>query len=240
MLSYLSNSTRPEIAYAVHQCARFSDNPKSIHEKAVIQIVKYCITHKHDGIVFNPERSKGIECFADADFAGNWHKTECDDRGVVMSRTGIYITLAGCPIFWKSKLQTEIALSTTEAEYIALSTAMREIIPMKRILQDIFENMGFDLFKSSLKCTIFEDNNGCIELAKSPKMRPRTKHIALKYHFFRDHIITESNPEGEVNIVKVDTSSQVADILTKSFAKPAFERLKNLMGIQTAENTEQL
>ena len=194
------------------------------------------MTHKHDGILFNPDAKKGIECFVDADFAGNWHKAECDDRGACMSRTGIYITLAGCPILWKSKLQTEIALSTTEAEYIALSTAMRDIIPMKRVLKDICENMGFDKFDSSLKCTVFEDNNGCIELAKSPKMRPRTKHIALKYHFFRDQIITETNPEGEVTILKVDTLFQVADILTKSFARPAFQRLKNLMGIQTANN----
>ena len=116
MLTYLSNSTRPEIAYAIHQSARFSTDPKAMHEKAVIQLVKYCKTYKHDGIIFKPDLANGLECYVDADFAGNWYQADSNDRGTVMSRTGIYITLAGCPILWDSRLQTEIALSTIKAE----------------------------------------------------------------------------------------------------------------------------
>ena len=105
---------------------------------------------------------------------------------------------------------------------------------MHRLLKEICASMDFKSFPCSLNCTVFEDNNGCIELAKLPKMRPRTKHIAIKYHFFRDHVITDSNKTGFVNIIKVDTKFQLADLLTKAFAKPAFERLKELIGVAKA------
>ena len=96
--------------------------------------------------------------------------------------------LAGCPIVWASRLQTEIALSTTEAEYISLSVAMRELIPFVNLIQELAHWMGFPEMKPDIKCTVFEDNNRAIELARAPKMRPRTKRIGLKYYFFRNMV----------------------------------------------------
>jgi hypothetical protein len=87
------------------------------------------------GLTFKPDHTRGLECFVDAYFSGNWTAVDSNDPENVLSRTGYIIYYAGCPIHWVSKLQTEIALSTTEAEYIALSQSMRDVIPMMNILE---------------------------------------------------------------------------------------------------------
>ena len=95
-----------------------------------------------DGLIYDPDESKGMEIFVDADFAGGFDKANAEDPELVYSRTGFIIKYAGCPIIWKSKLQTEIALSTTEAEYIALSTSICEKIPIMCLLKEISEVMN--------------------------------------------------------------------------------------------------
>ena len=116
MLNYLQASTRPDIAMAVHQCARFSADPKITHERAVMRIGKYLLGTKERGIKFTPDTSKGVECHVDADFAGSWDKADFGNPENVLSRTGYIISIYGCPVTWTSKLQTEIALLTAEAE----------------------------------------------------------------------------------------------------------------------------
>ena len=138
LIYYLSRNTRPDIEYAVHQCARFQFNPKKkIQENAAaVKRIggRYLLGTKDKGIIFIPDLSSKSElnCYVDADFAGNYTRDTGDDPNNVRSRTGcIMIKFAGCPIHWFSRLQTEISLSTTEAEYIALvSTACRELLPM--------------------------------------------------------------------------------------------------------------
>ena len=133
---------------------------------------------------------------------------------------------AGCPIHWLSRLQTEIELSTTEAEYIALSTAAREVFPLQDILNDIRRHFKLDQIKSTIKSRIFEDNMGAQQIATSPKMTPRTKHIAIKYHHFRSFV-----QNGTVTIHSIDTKEQLADILTKPLVESSFCYLRrNLMG----------
>ena len=139
MLNYLTATTRPDLAMAVHQAARFCINPMLSHERAINRIGKYLIGTASKGIIFKPDPTKGLECFVDADFAGGWNKADAIDAGTVMSRTGYVLTYAGCPLTWCSKLQSEIALSTTEAEYIALSQALREVIPLITLLNEINE-----------------------------------------------------------------------------------------------------
>jgi hypothetical protein len=119
----------------------------------------------------------------------------------VKSPTGYVMTLGGCPILWNSKLQTEIALSTTgEAEYIALSQAMRELIPLRRLLLEVFVAMKLSgMTGSVVKSIVFEDNNRAIATATAVKMTPRTKHIAVKYHFFKSHV----NEENQIYSPKV-------------------------------------
>ena len=127
-------------------------------------------------------------------------------QGAVLSRTGFVISYAGCPIFWHSKLQTEIVLSTTEAEYIALSQAMRDVLPFLNLMKEIREVVPLQQNDPKLFCKVWEDNRSCIKVAESPKFTPRTKHIALKYHHFRQFV---SN--GTVVIKPIDTKEQTAD-----------------------------
>jgi hypothetical protein len=127
---------------------------------------------------------KGIEVFVDADFSGGWDPGDALNADNFYSRTSYVICYAGCLIFWQSKLQTEISLSTAEAEYVALSQALRETIPMTNLMREM--NVIFPLYlpqpKSALK--VREDNKSCIAMTNNSKFTPRTKHIAIKYHPF--------------------------------------------------------
>ncbi len=124
---------------AVHQCARFNNSLKLSHERAVKIIVRYLLGTKDKGIVFKPDTSRGLECYVDADFAGGWKDGDHSCPESVLSRTGFVIMFAGCPITWSSRLQTEIALSTTESEYIVLSTAIRDVIPFLNLMKEILD-----------------------------------------------------------------------------------------------------
>ena len=209
-LLYLEKSTRPDLAYAVHQCARFAANPRQDHAKAVKWIGRYLLHTRDKGMILHPT-VQSFDCYVDADFSGNWNPKEWDDPKNARSRSGYVIMYAGCPIVWASKLQTEIALSTTEAEYVALSTALRECIPLMQLVKELKAN-GFDFqaTKPQVHCKVFEDNSGAIVMATEHKMRPRTKHLNIKYHHFRDYVTRK-----EITIHAIDTANQVANILTK-------------------------
>ena len=143
---------------------------------------------------------------------------------------------AGCPKAWVSKLQTEVALSTTEAKYIALSQAMRDLIPLLGLLEELSPVLKLSTDKPDVHwrtcgygngqfvADLFEDNRGAYELAKAPKMRPRTKHIAIKYHHFRDHVSNNT-----IRIDPIGTKDQVADIFTKGLARDQFQFLRKLL-----------
>ena len=149
------------------------------------------------------------------------------DPVCVKSRTGYVLMLGGCPLTWASRLQSEIALSTTEAEYIALSTAMRDLLPTRALLKEVGKNLQLSYCnKSTILSRVWEDNNGAIRLAEATsKITFRTKHIAVKYHFFREHL------RDEIQVKKVDTTNQLADIFTKGSAAYQFHKLTSrLMG----------
>jgi hypothetical protein len=106
-LNFLEKSTRPEIAYAVHQCARFANNPRESHANAVKHLCRYLLGTKDEGIILHPDSSKLFEVHVDCDFAGNWVKEDAmNDLSTGKSRTGYVISYQGCPITWASKLQT--------------------------------------------------------------------------------------------------------------------------------------
>ena len=224
-MGYLEKSTCPEIANAVHQCARYSADPKVTHTEAVIHIARYLAGTRDKGIIMIPNGSS-FEVYADADFCGLWDKeTAIDDASTAKSRTGYIIKYANCPIVWSSKLQTETALSTTEDEYISLSSALRECIPLITLLAEINDNTTITTNNLPvMRCTAFEDNAGALELAKLPKMRPRTKHINVKYHHFRKWV-----SKGLIQVMQVPTEEQQANILTKNLPGPLFEKLRKLI-----------
>jgi len=143
----------------------------------------------------------------------------------LFSRTGFVIKYANCPIYWKSKLQTELALSTAEAEYIALSMALREVIPLMRMmeeLKDSFPQLYVD--KPGFFCKVWEDNQACLAMATTSKFSPRTKHIALKYHHFRSFV-----ERKRIRINYVDTLRQQADIFTKPVRDELFPKLRFML-----------
>jgi hypothetical protein len=226
MMMYLSSNAHPEIQFAVHQCARFTHCPRGCHEEAVKHICRYLQGVKDNGLTFKPSKDLQLDCYVDADIAGLWNYESDQDPVCVKSRTGYVMTLGGCPIQWNSKLQTEIALSTTEAEYIALSQSMRELIPLRRLLLEIVTEMKLPGVQDSVvKSTVFEDNNGAIATATAVKMTPRTKHIAVKYHFFKSHV----NDGNGITLAKIDTNLQKADIFTKGLASQKFAEIRKLL-----------
>jgi hypothetical protein len=224
MLTYLQGNTRPEISMAVHQTARFCNNPMLSHEQAIKRIGRYLLQSSNRGIIYKPDPTKGLECYVDADFAGGWTQADADDADNVMSRTAFVIFYADCPVFWVSKLQTEIALSTAEAEYIALSSALREVIPLMTLLGEIRDIFPILVDTPKIQCSVWEDNQSCIKMATGSKFTPRTKHIALKYHHFKSYV-----KDGRIKVNYIHTEMQKADLLTKPLSDDLFFKLRYML-----------
>ena len=102
MMLYLASNTRPDISFAVHQCAWFTQNTKVSHETAVNRIFRYLQGTKDNNLVFNPSKKRVVDCYADADFAVLWGHEEPQDPICARSRTVIVVTFANCPLLWVS------------------------------------------------------------------------------------------------------------------------------------------
>jgi hypothetical protein len=198
--------------YAVHQIAKYSSDPLQSHDEAILYLVHYLKKTRELGIRFKPDPKKGFECYCDADFSGMWNKAFAPvDTSTSKLQSGWIVFYAGCPISWASKLQSQVVLPTTEAEYIAMSQSLRDIIPIMGLLQEMWEQT-FDVLctKPYMYCKVFEDNSGILEMARHPKLCTRTKHINVCYHHFCKHM-----RKGLIKIFPVDTKDQIADALTK-------------------------
>jgi hypothetical protein len=237
---------------AVSQCARFTHNPKRSHELALEQIGQYLKGTKDRGLILQPADAKEIkiDCYVDADFAGLWGYEHEQDPTSAKSRTGYVIFIQGCPIVWKSKIQGDVATSTMESEYNALSMSMRDVLPLLLLTKIIANALGvtkiavaeFQATKhkpeksvqfeidiqfetATFKTTLHEDNTGAMILAKMEpgRMTPRSKHYGVKHHWFR----TKLKP-NEIEIDRIDTKLQRADFLTKSLRTKTFEANRKL------------
>jgi hypothetical protein len=225
--NFLAQNTRPDISFAVHQCAQFCTKPTKLHEIAVKRIARYLLLTEDRGLLLNPTKSFTLDMYVDADFAGMWHQEHSALRENVLSRTGYIITYCGCPIHWASKF-------STESEYIALSMATRELLPLRHLLHEITQYSlinspcptDFNTTKTPTLSTtsIYKDNAACIVLAQSDSTKIHSKHIAIKWHHFKDQI-----RQGHIKIVKVDTHHNWADILTKPLAHQKFETVRKLL-----------
>jgi hypothetical protein len=154
-------------------------DPRQSHGEAILYLVCYLKKTCDLGLKFKPDPKKGFECYCDADFSGNWNREFAPvDPSTAKSQSGWIIFYAGCPVSWASKLQSQIALSTTNAKYIAMSQALRDVIPITNLLQEMREqNFKVVCVKPHVYCKVFEDNTGALELVRLPKLHPRTKHI---------------------------------------------------------------
>ncbi len=174
-------------------------------------------------------KSKGLEVYADADFAGGWSAADSKNADNVLSRTGFVICYANCPVIWCSSLQTEVALSTAEAEYIAMSHTLHETIPIQNLIKEIHCIFHMPTPMTDFCITDHEDNLLAIAMAESLKFTPRTKHIAIKYHHFCSRVRTSSNKSGDIKIKYISTKKQLADIFTKPVDSVGFFALRIML-----------
>ena len=227
MLQCLQNHSRPDITCAVSLCARFTHNPKRSHEMALEHIGQCLKGTVEEGLIMKPTDNFNIDVHVDADFAGLWPHEDKNDPTCVKSRTGCAICIADCPVLWGSKLQGSIALSTTEAECNALSMVMRLVLPLLELHKTIGSSFGIQSeVIANFRTTVWEDNNGCLILAnlEPGRQTPRSKHCAIKQHWFRAHL----KPNG-IEVKKIDTHLQKADILTKSLGAIKFREIRKLL-----------
>jgi hypothetical protein len=234
MMLYLSSNSRPDIAFAVSQCAKYGLNPTRKHAEALKRIGKYLKETQNRGMIIKTAEQSGVldlhkftlDCYVDADFAGLWNYEDVQDPTSVKSRTGFVITLGEIPVQWGSKLQTEVALSTMESEYIAASSALRHLIPLRLILDDMCSAIGVVREPKSTISTVWEDNAAALSLMNLPlpRVTPRSKHFAVKYHWFRQHIMS-----GELQAAKIASKEQKADIYTKGLRVEPFEYVRKLI-----------
>ena len=228
MLQYLQAHSRPDITYAVSQCARYTHDPKTTHEEALERIGQYLKGTMEKGLILRPTYDNlNVDCYVDADFAGLWPHEDKMDPSCVKSRTGFAICIANYPVIWQSKLQSDIATSTMEAEYTALSVAMKSVLPLLELLKTVARGVGMTEDQSTkFKTTVWEDNNGALTLANMEPGRftPRSKFYAIRMHWFRSHL-----KPNRVTVEKIETSKQRADIMTKGLTKDTFETIRKLL-----------
>lgn len=215
-LLYLSTRTRPDIAYAVSNVARFSSKPSQQHWIAVKRIMRYLNGTIDYGLLY--EKNSTIEGFSDADWAG-----DLNDR---KSTSGYVFMMSGAAISWNSKKQTCVALSTAEAEYIALSKASQESIWLRRLLADMGE-------KQPNATIINEDNQSAIAMTKNPQFHGRAKHIDMKYHYVREQV--KSN---EIQLKYCQSGDMIADIMTKGIGRVQFDKLRTMIGLKNLTDCE--
>lgn len=149
--------------------------------------------------------------FADADWASN-----IIDRKSV---SGYVFQVYGCTVSWCSKKQITVATSSSEAEYVALSTASAEAIWLRGLMRDLHQI-------NDEAVTIFEDNQGCIAMANNLESK-RSKHIDIKHHFIRDHVMN-----GVIQIKSIGTENQLADLFTKAVDSTRLMKLSSKIGLQ--------
>jgi len=218
-LLWLAMGTRPDIAYAVSQVARFCENPGREHWEAVQRIFRYLAGTLDLGLVYTRtekplngvvacdslvvpvldpgafEVSAELKVYSDSDHA------RCQDTR--RSVTGFIFYLAGAPICWQSRQQPTVALSSMEAEYMAACSTTQEALWLVAILK----GLGF---QQSQPVKILEDNSSAIAYSKNPTNHKYTKHIATKYHFVREQVELRL-----IELEKVSSTENVADVLTK-------------------------
>lgn len=150
--------------------------------------------------------------YVDADWA-----SDVNDR---RSTSGFVFMLGGAAISWESKKQTSVALSSTEAEYIAAAHAAKEAVWLRRLLTEL----GLD---TSHPTTLHIDNQSAIAIARNPEFHDRTKHIQVRYHFLLQ--VVES---GDIALEYIPTGDQIADVLTKGLAREKHEDFAWCMGLR--------
>lgn len=196
-LMYLSILTRPDIAFSVSYLSQFNNSFNETHWKCAKRVLKYLQGTKNYCLKF--ERSGNeLQGYVDADWA--------NDKQDRKSYTGFIFTFANSAVSWQSRKQKTVALSSTEAEYMALSEAAKEAIYLRNLLYELTGNENC--------IALYNDNQSAQKLSANPVFHSRSKHIDVKHHFIREVVSS-----GNVRVFYMSTSSMPADLLTKGLCK---------------------
>jgi hypothetical protein len=210
-LLWISQGTRPDIAFAVGRLAQNQAAPKPADWTNAKRVMRYLKGTKQLKLTYNSGGGTNLEMFADAAYGDN-----ADGRS-----TGGHLARIGNNVYaWRSKKQPTVAISTTEAEYQELASATAEAVYQRALLNQL----GFEQKDATV---VHEDNQGTIALAHNPVHHTRAKHINVKWHFVREKIMSK-----EVEVKYIPTGDQLADIMTKALAGPAHEQQTAKLGIK--------
>jgi hypothetical protein len=213
-LLYLCAS-RPDIMLSVCMCARFHANSKECHLMAVKRIFRYLVYTPNLGLWYPKGSTFDLLGYSDSDYAG----CKVDRK----STTGSCQFIGWSLVSWSSKRQNSVALSTAEAEYVAVGACCAQLLWMKQTLSDY----GCEFSKIPLLC----DNESAIKLANNLVQHSRTKHIDIRHHFIRDH-----EAKGDIALCHVSTERQLADIVTKPLDEQRFCALRSELNILDSRN----
>lgn len=204
-LNYAATVTRPDLSYATGKAAQFNSCPTPVNLRQVKRMLRYLKHTIEYGLQYRRDH-KDVELvgFTDANWGGD------KDR---KSTTGYIFIFAGAAISWNSRRQPTVALSTAEAEYMALSAAVQHALFLRNLLKEL----GFEQKKPT---KIYVDNQAAMELANNGMTTQRTKHIDIKHHFVRDRI-----ERREVTLEYISSQQMLADCLTKPVSRVKLEQV---------------
>ena len=212
-LFYASNNVRPDLTTSVSMISSYVSNPTKLHWLALKRVLRYVKGSLDDGIVLGGNTPTPVLVgYADSDYAG------CLDTR--RSRTGYTFHLGEGCITWQSKKQATVALSTSEAEFLSLSSATQEV----KWLRTLLEELGFQQDIVELN----QDNTGCMGMVKKRNMPAKSKHIDIRHHFIHDAI-----KEKLMELKWCPTDLMKADIMTKPLPAPRFIQLKQLLNVMS-------
>jgi len=208
-LLYLTVS-RPNIVFSVGLCARFQSKPKETHLTAVKRILRY-LKHTPDLALWYPKGCNfDLIGYPVADYAGF-----LVDR---KSTSGMAYFLGPCLVSWATKEQHSVAMSTAEAEYVAVASCCTQLLWIKQQLKDFCIDTGC--------IPIYCDNTSTINISKNPCQHKRTKHIDIRHHFLRDNV-----EKGLISMNFYTTENQIVDIFTKALSREQFKRNRLELGL---------
>lgn len=211
-LLFLSQVTRPDIAFAVNYVSRFLNNPTSVHWTMVKRIIRYVKGTTNFGLYYKSNVNLCLSVYSDSDYAG--------DLVTRRSTSGHVFMLGLSTVSWQAQRQSIVTLSSTEAEYIAACEAVKGLVWINRLVKEINNDIEYD------QPTVYVDNQSTIRLVKNPEFHKRTKHIDVRYHFIR-----EKFEENLFKLQFIGTEEQYADILTKPLPKDRFEKLREKLSL---------
>ena len=218
-LLYLLKHSRPDLSNSVRELSKVMDRANKAHQKSLYRVIKFVEQTRNTCLVLNPKQENPfweMKAYSDSDFAG--------DTETRKSVSGFVIYLCGAAISWRSKGQKSVSLSSTEAEYMAISEVAMEILYIEGILKFLDQKLKYPII-------VHVDNIGAVYLSKNATTGNRTKHIDTRYHFVREYI-----EDGIVKVVFVRSEKNDADLFTKNLNGETFKKHSKSIGLEHEEN----